>query len=117
MELVAFVGRDIENWGQITGLIKRMAWEKVVLVKQEGSDDFPEYSNVKSITISDKKPLVHLKAELMEKLKPLLADFEVALSLASGNGKEHMALVAALLSLPVGIRLVAYTKDGVEFIT
>jgi len=32
------------------------------------------------------------------------------------NGKEHMALISSLLSLPVGIRLVVFTKAGVEFI-
>ena len=43
-------------------------------------------------------------------------DFEVAVTLASGTGKEHMALISALLSIPVGIRLVVYTKDGVQVI-
>jgi hypothetical protein len=38
------------------------------------------------------------------------------LSIASGNGKEHMAIVSALLSIPVGVRLVVYTKEGIEFI-
>ena len=63
------------------------------------------------------KPMLELKADLMEKLKVRLAgDFEVALSIASGNGKEHMALISALLSIPVGIRLVVYTKEGVQVI-
>jgi hypothetical protein len=43
-------------------------------------------------------------------------EFEVALSIASGNGKEHMALISALLSIPVGIRLVVYSKKGIEFV-
>jgi len=52
-----------------------------------------------------------------KKLKTKLdSAFEVAVSLASGNGKEHMALISALLSIPVGIRLVVYTKNGIEFI-
>ena len=40
---------------------------------------------------------------------------EVALSIASGDGREHMALISALLSLPVGVRFTALTKDGVIF--
>ena len=35
---------------------------------------------------------------------------------ASGEGKEHMALISALLSLPVGVRFTALTKDGVVFL-
>ena len=42
-----------------------------------------------------------------------IAGTEVALSIASGDGKEHMALISALLNLPVGIRFAALTKDGV----
>jgi hypothetical protein len=60
--------------------------------------------------------MLELKEDIMGKLKGKLSDFEVALSLASGNGKEHMAMISALLSIPVGIRLVVYTKEGVEFI-
>ena len=53
---------------------------------------------------------------LNDKLSKKLGNLEVAVSIASGNGKEHMALISSLLSLPVGIRLVVFTKAGVEFI-
>ena len=39
---------------------------------------------------------------------------EVAVNIVSGNGKEHMAIISALLKLGVGIRLMAVTKDGVR---
>jgi hypothetical protein len=38
------------------------------------------------------------------------------LSIASGDGKEHMALISSLINLPVGIRFVALTKEGVIYI-
>lgn len=40
---------------------------------------------------------------------------EVALSIASGTGKEHMALISALIDMPVGIKFTALTKDGIIF--
>ncbi len=40
---------------------------------------------------------------------------EVALSIASGEGREHMALISALLSIPVGVRFTALTKEGIIF--
>ena len=54
-----------------------------------------------------------MKKEFEKKLKDKFNNLEVALSIASGNGKEHMALQSALLSLPVGVRFTALTKDGV----
>lgn len=118
MNLVACVGTDRENWGQITALINRMESEQVVLICNGAADDFPTNERCVVIHIDSTQPLLELKQTLIDKLKPVLGkDFEVALSLASGSGKEHMALVAALLNIPVGIRLVVYTKQGIETIT
>jgi len=60
--------------------------------------------------------LVELKKEVLEKLKGKIMGTEVALSIASGNGKEHMAIISAILSLPAGIRFTALTKDGIVYL-
>ena len=117
MELVCFQGLDKENWAQINALIKRGEWDKVLILKDKGADEFQVPENCKIIPIDCSTTLSALKENMTQKLKLLIGkDFEVALSLASGKGKEHMALISALLSVPVGIRLVAFTKKGVEFI-
>ena len=116
MELVAFLGKDRENWGQVTALINRQDWEKIILVKNKEAGDFSSSKKCEIISINSEKPLLELKAEIMEKLRGRLGELEAALSIASGNGKEHMALISALLSIPTGIRLVVFTKEGVEFI-
>ena len=118
MKLVAFVGNDKENWGQITALINRMERDDIIIVQNKDVEGFPMTSKCKLISIDTSKPLAELKHLLIEKIKPILSgDFEVALSLASGNGKEHMALIAALLNVPVGVKIAVYTKEGVQFIT
>lgn len=118
MEFVAFIGKDKENWGQITALIKRLECEKIILVKDKDAEEFPANGQCKIIEFDISKDLVQLKEELKEKLKKELAgDFEVVLSIASGSGKAHMALIAALLNIPVGIRIVAFTKSGIEYLT
>ena len=116
MELVTFLGTDKENWGQITALINRYEWEKIILIKDKETDDFPTNDKCNLIEINSNKSLLDMKKDIMDKLKGKLGEFEVSLSIASGNGKEHMALISALLSIPVGIRLVVYTKNGIEFI-
>tara|TARA_Y100000310_G_C20568400_1_gene756738 strand:+ start:295 stop:648 length:354 start_codon:yes stop_codon:yes gene_type:complete len=116
MELVAFLGSDKETWGQVTGLINRGDWEKIILVKSKTSPDFTPSKKAETITIDTSKPLTEMKQNLLEKLKGKFSGLEVNLSIASGNGKEHMALISALLSTPLGIRLVVFTKNGIEFI-
>ena len=60
--------------------------------------------------------LKDLKEEFLKKLKGKINGTEVALSIASGDGKEHMALISALLSVPAGVRFVALTKDGIVYL-
>ena len=118
MQLVAFIGKDKENWGQITALINRFECEKVILIVSKEADDFPTTSKCQKIVVDSTKPLIEFRNDLLSKLKQRnIGDFEVAVSIASGNGKEHMAVISALLNLPVGIKLVIYTKDGVQFLT
>ena len=115
--MVAYLGDDKENWGQLVGLMNRIEAEKVVLVHDKKVGGFPGNEKVKMVSVDGGGSLLDLKKEIMDKVKGHLSgDFEVALSLASGGGKEHMALISALLSIPVGIRLVVFTKDGVEYV-
>jgi len=118
MELIAFLGEDKENWGQVSALVNRFECEKIILIKNKDAQGFPTTPKCKTIKIDSTKPLIELKTELTETLKKELSgDFEVAISLASGTGKEHMALISAALSVPVGIKIIAYTKEGIKYLT
>lgn len=116
MELVAFLGNDKENWGQVNGLINRGDWEKIILVKSKSSEDYESPKEADIVLVDTSKPLLELKEDLINKLRKKFQGFDVHVSIASGTGKEHMALISALLSIPVGIRLVVFTKNGIEFI-
>jgi hypothetical protein len=120
VQLVALLSKGEGTWGQVSGLIKRGEWEKVVVVGSSFARNFlVEGAQFDFVEVDLEKSLVALKNELVEKLKPKLdSDFssEVALSIASGSGKEHMALLSALLAIPVGVRFTALTKDGIVFL-
>jgi hypothetical protein len=118
MELISFLGNDKENLGQITALVNRGEWESVILIKNKGTPNIETSKEYKSIQVDSSLPLLKLKEEIQNKLKPhLSSSFEVALSLASGTGKEHMAIISALLNIPVGIKITAFTSEGIEFLT
>ena len=114
MEFVAILSSGKGTWGQVSGLMKKGEWEKIILLGPKYANEFklPEVP-FHFIEFDQNKNLVQLKKEFMSKLKGKIDGVEVALSIASGNGKEHMALQSALLSLPAGIRFTALTKEGV----
>ena len=118
MDFVAFLGNDKENWGQIRALMTKLDYERAILIKNKESDRFSTNSKTLVINVDSAKSLSDLKNDILKQLKPKLSgEFDIALSIASGTGKEHMAVISALLAIPVGIRLVAYTKEGVEFLS
>ena len=113
MELIALLSTGKGSWEQVAGLIKYGEWDKIVLVGDDFTKDFKHEKEFEFIKIDLNKKLKDLKEEFLTKLKGKFGGTEVALSIASGDGKQHMALISALLNLPVGIRFAALTKEGV----
>ena len=117
MELVALLSTGKGTWGQVAGLMQKGEWEKIIVVGPAFAKDFQVHDvPFDFIEFDPNKNLIQLKKELSTKLKGKFAGLEVAVSIASGSGKEHMALQSALLNLPVGVRFTALTKDGVVFL-
>lgn len=112
MELVALLSTGKGTWSQVAGLLNYGDWEKVILIGNEFSKKFSTDKEHEFIEMKETR-LMDIKEELQKKLKGKIKGTEVALSIASGEGKEHMALISALLSLPVGVRFTALTKQGV----
>lgn len=114
MELIALLSLGKGTWGQVSGLVKQGEWDNIILLGNDFARKFTleekhEFIEIKEAGISQ------MKQEILDKLKNKIKGTEVALSIASGTGKEHMALISALLSIPVGIRFTVLTTDGVIF--
>jgi hypothetical protein len=113
MELVALLSKGEGTWAQVSGLMKHGDWDKIILIGDDSAKDFNHEKKFEFVKIDFSKKIKDLKEEFQTRLKGKIEGLEVALSIASGDGKEHMALVSALINLPVGIRFAALTKDGV----
>lgn len=116
MELVALLSSGKGTWAQVSGLIKYGEWDKVIVIGGDFAKEFKAEKKFEFIKINQDNKILELKKELVDRLKGKINDTEVALSIASGDGKEHMALISALLSLPVGVRFVALTKSGIIYL-
>jgi len=113
MEFIALLSTGKGTWAQVSGLMKHGDWEKIIILGGEFAKDFKHEKEFEFIKIDLDKKLKDLKEEFLKNLKGKFNGTEVALSIASGAGKEHMALISALINLPVGIRFAALTKEGV----
>ncbi|MFH1451668.1 MAG: hypothetical protein ABIF88_00665 [archaeon] len=117
MEFIALLSTGKGTWGQVAGLMQKGEWEKIIVVGPAFAKEFTVQGiPFDFIEFDADKSLVQLKKEFEKNLKGKFEGLEVALSIASGNGKEHMALLSALLSIPVGVRFTALTKEGVVMI-
>ncbi len=113
MELIALLSSGQGSWAQVSGLMKYGEWDKIILLGGDFAKKFSHEKNFEFIQVDLNKRLKELQQEFKNKLKGKIDGTEVALSIASGDGKEHMALISALINLPVGIRFAALTKEGV----
>lgn len=120
MELIGLLSTGKGTWGQIIGLIKRGEWDKIILIGGGYAKKTIFSLNIENIEkkiefieVDLDAPIQNCIEEIKKKLKGRIKGTEVALSIASGSGKEHMALISALINLPVGIKFAVLTKEGV----
>lgn len=114
-DLVACLSSGEKSWAHVSRLIKEQDWKKIFVITNDvGQKNFKAEKQVEFIVVDFQKPVSELINDIVKGLKGKITDFEVALNLVSGSGKEHMAILSALLKLGVGIRLMAVTKEGVR---
>ena len=113
--LIANISSGPGTIAHVNKVITDKDWEKVILIATEETKNFKCEKPSEMIIINPNNPLPELKQEITAKLRDKLkGQFEVAINFISGSGKEHMALISSLLSLGLGFRLIALTKDGVK---
>ena len=114
-DLVACLSSGEKSWAHVSRLIKEQEWKKIFLITNDfGRNNFKSEKNFEFVVVDFQKPVFELIEDIRRGLKGKLTDLEVALNIVSGSGKEHMAILSALLKLGVGVRLMAVTKEGVR---
>ncbi len=110
-DLVALVSTGKGTWTEVLNLIKAEEWENIYIVTNLfGAQKFRAEKKVNFIIIDNMQDMKTISNTIYEELKDKLK-LEVGLNFYSGTGKEHMALLSAIIKTGAGIRLVA-TKDN-----
>ena len=116
MELIALISTGKGSWGLINSLINKEEWEKIILVGEEYSKKFSPSKKSEFVVVNFNQDVEKVKKEIIEKLKGKLQGMEVALCIDSGSGREHIALISALINIPVGIKFVTLTEQGILYL-
>lgn len=114
-DLVACLSTGKGTWIHVKDVISGCEWDNIFLITNEfGREKFSSEKKVELIVVDSNKPLLELVDDIKKQLKDKISGTEVALNLVSGTGKEHMAILSAVLKSGFGVRLVASTKEGVK---
>jgi hypothetical protein len=111
--LIACLSTGKGTWAEVIKIINSQPWDKVFLLTNEfGKQNFKGNAELVIIN-SDYQEVAQLAAQIKSALKDKISDFEVALNIASGTGREHMALLEAIMELGLNFRLISVDGDKV----
>ncbi|MBD3203064.1 hypothetical protein GF327_02120 [Candidatus Woesearchaeota archaeon] len=110
--LIACLSTGKGTWGHVSRLIKSEDWEKVFLITNEfGKERFSPDKDTRLVLVPNKLHINKMVELIKEQLKNQIDDTQVAVNFVSGTGKEHMALVSALLKMGLALRFVYMDDD------
>ena len=69
MELVALLSTGKGTWGQVSGLIKKGEWDKIIILGDDFAKNFTSEKKIEFVKIDTNKKLVELKKDILEKIK------------------------------------------------
>jgi hypothetical protein len=112
--LIAILGLGKGTWGHVARLIAEEEWEKIQLISSDwGKENFQPSKTCEWIIVNSRAGFEVIKQEMANKIP---SEGEIAVSLISGSGKEHIALLAALKEKKADYSLVVLTGDGTKYI-
>jgi len=114
-DFVACLTTGKGTWGHVARVIDSEEFDNIFLITNDfGKDKFTSEKKVNLILIDSNKSLSELIEDVRVALNGKLMGTEVALNLISGTGKEHMAIISAIIKLGLGFRFLALTSEGVK---
>jgi len=113
-DLIACLSTGKGTWTELLKIIDSVEWENIFLVTNEfGVKNFSCRKKVNFVIVDERKPAKEIMNDIIKQLHGKISSFEIALNIVSGTGKEHTAVLAALLKLGLAVRFVSYEENKV----
>jgi len=110
--LLAVLGIGKGTWGHVARLISEEEWDSILLISNEwGKENFSPSKECDWILVNNRAGFEIIKDEIKSKLP----EAELVVSLISGSGKEHMAVLAALKEKGSNFQTVILTGEGTKY--
>src|SRR3989338_7090647 len=106
--LIVCVSTGKGTWKEVANLMNQGSWNKIfVLTNSFGKENFSSLPKTAQVLVFDfEQDIKGLTESFAKSLKDKVKDLEVAVNFVSGAGKEHMALMAALMKVGISVHLV-----------
>lgn len=111
--LIACLSTGKGTWSEVARLIACHPWDKIFLITNEFAQKNTslKQKNLCLIPIDTFKETDEIAQQIKAQLEGKIKDFEIALNFLSGSGKEHMALLKAVMDLGLNFRLTAIKNN------
>ncbi len=111
--LVACLSSGKGTWTEVILIIQAQPWTSVFLITNTfGQENFRALrENIHLVAVDFTAETPQIAQQIKKQLAGRITDLEIALNFVSGNGKEHMALLEAVLELGLNFRLIT-TENG-----
>ena len=111
--LLACLSTGKGTWSEVNKIMQSQPWDKVFLITNNfGKENFTPPQNAELVVIDTFQETALMVDQIKKQLKDQIHDFEIALNFASGSGKEHMALLEAVMEMGLNFRLVSVNNNG-----
>lgn len=111
-DLIACLSTGKGTWLEVSKIMKAADWTHIYLVAPKFSmEKFTHDKKFEFIEINPDGEIEDMKKAIVEKLTDKLG-IDTAISIVSGSGREHMAVISAALTLGAGIRLVSLKNNN-----
>jgi len=108
--LVACLTTGKGTWNKVSEIIDSAEWKKIFLITNDfGKEKFSHKKQLNFIIIDLEDSIDIMRDKIINGLKDLIKEVgfnDVAINFSSGSGKEHMAILSALIKLGSGIRII-----------
>jgi hypothetical protein len=113
-DLVCCLSTGKGTWIEVAKLINNNDWRNIFLITNDfGKEKFSSEKEVKFILVDVNKGMESMKNTITEALKEKVSG-DVAVNFVSGSGKEHMALLSAMMGLGVGMRFIVAADSNIK---